>query len=247
MQLSGLAHLATKLGLKNKSGRPLDKNQISRMIKNPFYYGIMRTIDVYRPHMHGNLISKDLYDRIQDVINGNTKPSFTKQSDTFALNGIVFCGTCGGMMTLERHIKKSGKSYAYLKCNHQKGECHQGLIREEEVLDQIQTEIFDKLHIDKETLALVQKEVRKNIEKDKEEELLLKKQTEMKLAEIQVKKEKCADLIMNGIYTEDIFKMQMARLAQNELELRQLLKEQSLVDVEINEMVDCVLDFAANA
>ena len=39
----------------------------------------------------------------------------------------------------------------------------------------------------------------------------------------------------------------MLKLAQNEMELRQLLKEQSLVDVEINEMVDCVLDFAANA
>ena len=245
--LSGLAHLATKLGLKNKSGRPLDKNQIARMIRNPFYYGVMKTIDIYRPHIHGNLISKELFDRIQDVIHGVEKPSFTKQSDTFALNGIVFCGTCGGMMTLERHTKKSGKSYVYLKCNHQKGECHQGLVKEEDVLDQIQTEIFDKLHIDKDTLALIQKEVRKNIEKDKEEELLRKKQTEMQLAEIEVKKGKCADLVMNGVYTEDVFQKQMLKLAQNEMELRQLLKEQSLVDVEINEMVDCVLDFAANA
>ena len=245
--LNGLAHLATKLGLKNKSGRPLDKNQIARMIRNPFYYGVMKTIDVYRPHMHGNLISKELYDRIQDVIHGVEKPSFTRQSDTFALSGIVFCGTCGSLMTPERHTKKNGKSYTYLKCSHYHSYCRQAPVNEIDILDQIQAEIFDKLHIDKDTLALIQKEVHKNIEKDKEEELLRKKQTEMQLAEIEVKKGKCADLVMNGVYTEDVFQKQMLKLAQNEMELRQLLKEQSLVDVEINEMVDCVLDFAANA
>ncbi len=114
------------------------------MIHNTFYYGVMRTIDVYRAHTCGNLITKELFDKIQEVASGKCKPSFTKRADTFIFSGLLRCAICGCAITPERHTKNNGKTYTYLRCFHYDHNCKQLLLNKNVVLQQIKEKIFDK-------------------------------------------------------------------------------------------------------
>ena len=93
----------------------------------------------------------------------------------------------------------------------------------------------------------IKRESRKALEKEHEEALLIKKQTEQQIAEIEFMKGRYVELVAKGTLTEDIYKQKMTEIAQQETELKSLLKSRSVIDSEINEMVDCVADFAANA
>ena len=95
-------------------------------------------------------------------------------------------------------------------------------------------------------MRLVQKEARKVFEKEHEEALLIKKQTEMQLAEVEIKKGKCVDLLLDGTLDKTTYDKKVSELALQEVELKEALKSRSLVDGEINEMVDSVLEFAGN-
>ena len=54
----------------------LNKNcQVQHMLKNPFYYGVMRVKKKFYPHKYPPLITKDLWDRLQDVMNNRARAS----------------------------------------------------------------------------------------------------------------------------------------------------------------------------
>ena len=216
-------------------------------IHNTFYYGVMRTIDVFRPHTCGNLISKDLYDKNQEIITGNsTRQSFTKQSDTFLFNGLLRCATCGCTITPERHTKKSGKSYTYLRCYHHTADCHQELVNEDIILKQVKEEIFDKLKINKKMLELIKVEVRKNIEKEHEQTLILKSQTEKKLEELNFQKNRCVDLLIDKTIDKQAYDMKISEIANIEANLKQKIAAYNIEDNQINQIVNSVIDFASN-
>ncbi len=244
--LSKLANLANTLGLKTKKGLPIKKKHIDNIIHNPFYYGIQSIKGVLRPHIHGNIITKELFDKVQDVAQGRYKASFTKKVSTFPLNGLIYCEKCGGQMTCERHIKKSGKEYVYLKCNHYYGNCDQKAIKEEVILSDIKRDIIDKLSFDNETLDLILKESKKVFEKDNEEALLLKKQSEMQLKEIQSKKSKCVDLLIEGALDKSSYDKKISELANEEIILKERLNTYSEVDANIEQDIKNVIEFAGN-
>lgn len=41
------------------------------------------------------------------------------------------------MITSEQHTTKKGTVHTYLKYNHNKGECHQGLVKESDLIEQL--------------------------------------------------------------------------------------------------------------
>ena len=103
-----------EMGLLNnwRSDKPLTTSQVEDMIKNPFYYGVMRWLSNLYPHNYPPLISKELFDKCQEVSSGwNKKP--TKYGDKpFVFRGLISCKHCGCTITPE--IKK-GK-YVYYHC-----------------------------------------------------------------------------------------------------------------------------------
>ena len=252
--LQKLADLANSMGLKTDffktkaNKKLLDKKNIDNMLHNPFYYGIMRNKDGIYPHIHGNLITKELWDKVQEIASGKYRPGLRVQKHTFAFSGIIHCATCGYAMTPERHTKKSGKEYVYLKCSHKPHiKCNQPMVNEQIVFEQLEADVFQKLYADPRTLKDIKQKVRKAIEKEHEEALMLKKQTEQQLAEIDFMKGRYTQLLAKGTITEEMYKQQMNEVVEKEAELKDLLKSRSIIDSEIVEMVDCVADFAGNS
>ncbi|MHB0912949.1 MAG: recombinase zinc ribbon domain-containing protein, partial [Armatimonadota bacterium] len=79
--------------------------------------------------IHQPLISKELWDKVQEVMAGKGKRNTHRQKHDWAFHGLVSCGHCGSAMVAE--IKK-GK-YVYYHCTGYKGKCPEKYVREEEL------------------------------------------------------------------------------------------------------------------
>ncbi len=115
--LNDLVGVARKAGLEHPLFRkPLGLGGVHRILRNPFYYGLVRWKNEVVIGKHEPLISKALFDRVQAVM-GDSKRPHTKK---VAFVGFALCGHCGGPITAESHLKtqKNGveRSYVYYRC-----------------------------------------------------------------------------------------------------------------------------------
>ena len=115
-------------GLRGKTGNRIGKSSIDLLLKNPIYYGAFRWKGKLYQGSHAPLISKDLFDRVQSVLNGKNHPSIQKIG--FAFNNLITCGICDCKVLGERKKNK----YNYYHCTFSKGR-HNGVgyIREEKL------------------------------------------------------------------------------------------------------------------
>ena len=136
--LLGTQKLSLSLGLVSRGkGKPLAVSFFKELLKNPFYYGVFRLKGELYQGIHEPIISKQLFDKVQEVLKAKGKPRKSKEQKYFAFRGIFACGECGRMVTAEKHVKPSGLAYTYYRCTKKNTVCHQKYIEEKELVQQL--------------------------------------------------------------------------------------------------------------
>ena len=94
--LKDVTRMAREAGLTSRrsSGR-VPKNTIHKTLQNPVYYGDMRWRGVTRRGTHLPLVSRELWERVQDALSGRSVASRHRQKHDFAFSGLMKCGHCG--------------------------------------------------------------------------------------------------------------------------------------------------------
>ena len=115
-----------------KSGRKIPKSVVHSILKNPIYYGEFLWNGKSYAGTHEPIVSRELFDRVQDVLEEKGKRPTGQQKHSWPFQGLLSCGHCGCAMVAE--IKK-GK-YVYYHCTGNKGKCPEKWVREEEVARQ---------------------------------------------------------------------------------------------------------------
>ena len=139
-------------GLRSRSGRKYYKSKIHKILNDPFYCGIMEHDGQKYLGKHEQIISKKLFDNVQEVITG--KAHTKRQVIPFAFRGILRCANCGCQLTA---TQKKGK-HTYYYCTNGKGNCaeHKAYINETDLSKELQG-IFDELIFDDKCIELVYK------------------------------------------------------------------------------------------
>ena len=125
----------------SRSGKPLVLASVEHILKNPFYYGHFQYRGEVYQGSHKPMISKKLFDQIQEALVANGKPRKKRGPKNFQFLGFATCGECGYAITAERKIKKSGRLYHYYHCTFKSktARCSQtSFLREEELTRQVQ-------------------------------------------------------------------------------------------------------------
>jgi len=141
--LEKLASMAGESGLFSRNSMSINKAGIHRILKNPIYYGEFIWKEKRHLGKHDPLITKKLFDQVQEVFAKANHPKETKRQIAFA--GLVKCGRCGCAMTPE--VKK-GK-YIYYHCTQFKGKCDNTYVREER-LSQLLADVVKQVRIGRE-------------------------------------------------------------------------------------------------
>lgn len=94
------------LGLKTRRERPVTKQTLSRALRNPVYAGWVVSGDAKVKGLHQPLVSQDLFDAVQDALNGKTATGapappvvHKKVNDDFPPKGFVKCAGCEKKLT----------------------------------------------------------------------------------------------------------------------------------------------------
>lgn len=99
-------------GLRGKTGKPLSLEAVSIMLHNPFYAGIINIRKTNRVFegIHTPLITKELYDTVQAMIEGRVFARPVRH--TFTFRRLIKCATCGYSLIGERR-----KGHVYYRCH----------------------------------------------------------------------------------------------------------------------------------
>jgi len=156
-QLSGrkvCRWLKEDLNFKTKNGKHLSLANIYRLLKTTFYYGMFeypRDSGNFYTGRHSPIISKDLFDKVQQQI--SIERHIRENNKEFAFTKLLKCGLCSSGITADEKFKKlkdgSTKRYVYYGCTRSKNlYCKCGYIREEELINQF-IKIINKVNINK--------------------------------------------------------------------------------------------------
>ena len=122
------------LGLRNHRGGKLSINGVSKILRNPFYIGMIKVESSGQVFngIHEPLISTALFDRVQAILDGKLNAR-TKKHD-FLFRRFLTCKHCGRSL-----IGEIQKGNVYYRC-HTKG-CPTTSIREDVIDEQIQSDL----------------------------------------------------------------------------------------------------------
>ena len=110
--LHALADELYKRGLRSNTGKKVGVNRLAEILRNLFYIGIIRMKGSGESYVgvHEPIVSKDLFDRVQDVLDGKlaTRPL----THDFLFRRTIVCAHCK-----YRLIGETKKGYIYYRCH----------------------------------------------------------------------------------------------------------------------------------
>jgi len=123
-----VAKLARGWGLTfRKSGAPVSTATVHNILRNRFYCGdFVWDGRTYRG-AHQALLTRDLWHRVQDVLDGRNAIHPKRRKHQFLFAGLIRCGHCGCILVGE--IKKG--RYVYYHCTGNRGKCPEPYTRQE--------------------------------------------------------------------------------------------------------------------
>jgi len=148
---SSLAEELHALGLRNKSGHRLERNFLGRLLRNPFYMGVIRIEKTSQTYLgaHKPLVSKKLFEQVQSVLLGNFTGIKTKHE--FVFRQLLSCKLCGRSL-----IPESQKGHTYYRC--QGKLCPTKCVREE-LIEQAVVQNLKALQLDPKDHTFLKKKI----------------------------------------------------------------------------------------
>ncbi len=205
--IAELQKLATASGLVSKRRKkPLSMSNVHRILTNAFYYGLFFYKGEPFQGAHAPIITKELFDRVQEMLKLKSKPRLGK-NHYFVFRGLIRCGECGCTITAEEQ-----KGHHYYHCTKKKGLCSQkGFIREERLAQWI-SEAIEKVHLEEKSYKAMIEELEREKGLLEAEKIHSGRVRDIRLQEINEKLSRLLDLFVEGAISADEYKAKKASL-----------------------------------
>ena len=232
---------------KRIGGNPLGRSTVFRILGNPFYMGLIKLEDgrTY-PGAHPPMVSREEFEQAQTILGRPMRPR--PQRHEFPFTGLMRCGNCGGSITAEAHVKKSGKRFVYYRCSRRVKDrpCREPAIPAPKLMAQFgsllrHVEIPTKIH------AWLVREASADIEREaarREHVLAALKQA---VADAAREQDTLLTLRLRNLLTDEEFQNKRRELAESRQKLEDRLQAAEHGAGELGAQLRAVFDFAARA
>jgi len=215
--LRQIRELVTELGFRSQKEQVLSISNIHDILRNPIFCGLLRYGGEIYEGKHKPIITKKLFDSVQEVMMRKSKPK-GKGLKEYLYRGFFHCGECGCFITTETQ-----KGHNYLRCTKRKNPCLQKYVREEIITSQIREEIKKvSLPLDWANWMIVENEKDRQSENQSSKIFSQKTKDEISLLDSKIEK-------LMSLYLENGLSIEEYRDSKNILvNQKQLLKEKLL-------------------
>jgi site-specific DNA recombinase len=133
-----------------RTGAPVPVSTVHTILRNRLYSGDFDWNGKRFAGNHTPIVSRDLWEQVQDVLDGRHARKNRRSKHDFAFSGLITCGHCGCALVGE--IKK--QRYVYYHCTGFRGKCPEPYVREE-VIERQFAAVLGKMNFDDEVLGWV--------------------------------------------------------------------------------------------
>jgi len=217
--LASLRDWLNEKGLKTrKYKKKITKHGLEVVLHNSFYYGLMKWNGVSYRGKHEPIISKALFDRVQERFASRHRPN--PRGLFFEFKGIgLKCGYCGCSIVAERQFANKDKDYYfYYHCSESKGKCQQTWFREEELEKQF-AEAIGQLQIDDQVIGLIKAALKKSHEDEEEFVKTELTRLQSEYSRNETKLHKVYEDKLEGVIDEGFFKSKYEAIQQRQIEI----------------------------
>ena len=224
--------------------QPLNLSRVHEMLSSPYYAGTVSYRGKQYPGRHEPLISQELFDQVQAVLQAHGHAGERDRKHQHYLKGTIRCGTCGSGLTYSRN-KGNGGIYEYFVCpRNQRGECPQSY----QPVDLVENAVEDHYA----TVSLTEAErdeVRQAISDDLGERVATAKQEVDRcrgvLQEIREQERKLLNMHYADRITGELFDDEQARLRLRRQDAEALIARLNLSYGDIAEALDYALEIVS--
>ena len=214
--LDMLADKMYSLGLRTRSGGKLEKEKMSRLLKNKFYIGLIEVKGRVFTGRHESLVPVSLFEKVQAQMSKRTSPKTQKNEYKFL--HILTCGLCG--KTLRTMTAKH--RYHYYACRNKA--CQMSTIKESEV-EQLILDELEKIRFNSEEITSMVEIVRES-----KKSLVISLQEREKAITLQLNNTKAKlssliDMQLTNPLPEDTFNQKRNQLVSEEQKQKSQLAE----------------------
>ncbi len=229
--LKDMANYMNDLGLRHKRRAKsfrIRPQSAGRIFRHKFYTGILtsKTYKLEVQGQHSPMISQAQFDEVQDILDGRNVrniPAQRKVRDNtdFPLRRIVKCGKCGSGLTGAWSKGRKAK-YPYYRCGKP---CNSKSIRWQDVHNEL-INVLRSIEVKPQTKALFEYCFASTFKARKEVLQQRKKRVNADISKFKESKKTIVKKNLAGIYSDEIYKEQMAMVASKLNRLTMLKQEQ---------------------
>lgn len=144
-------------------------------------------------------------------------------------------------------LRKVAENNTYLRCTHSNGCCHQGLVSENLLLQQLDDEVFSKLRLSKNILEPLKKCVQKKLLEESEANTIVKRKITVELNNLEAKERRVKDSFFDGDITREEWQEEKVNIATKKEELKHTSEKYVEISKEIKTTINELLDIASLA
>lgn len=198
-------------GLQNDRRMPLTKGGVEKVLRNPFYFGLIRintTGETY-PGIHEPLISASLFDRVQLIRAGKTPKRVVKHDHTF--RRLFRCQRCQRMMTAELQ-----KGHVYYRC-HAPG-CPTNCVREETITAAV-VRLLSRVRFSDEAVVQLLQAAEERWQRSKGTDV--KKALQVQLFQADARLERLTDAVVDQVIDRQTYLKRKEKLLAEKIRLQE--------------------------
>ena len=206
--LKELVEMMYDKGLRSRFGNKVYKSTIHKVLTNPFYCGLIKLNGKYHAGTHKAVISREIFDQVQDIMNSKNKSR--KKTHNFTYRGYMTCNNCGCALTA---IKKKGHTYYY--CTNGKGICdeHKKYLRSE-LVDKLMAKVLKKIEFRQEDIEFMYRASKEKLGQDKNQSEVVLQNLQKQLKLTRERQNRLLDSYLAGFITEAVHNEKMQKLNQ---------------------------------
>jgi site-specific DNA recombinase len=194
-------------GFRSRKAHKVGKSAIGKILHTHFYYGYFEWKDkVYRGN-HDPIISKDLFEKVQEVLSPKKKRGYKHD---FAYVGLMKCGECGNGITAETQ-----KGHVYYRCTKPNGakHCSQKFVREEVITEQLE-EVIKAVSLGLQKIKVIKEVMSESLEDESEYHQQSLDALNTQYNELQTQSSKLLDLYIKEKIKEEAYNNKSVELDQ---------------------------------
>ena len=207
VSIVGLAEELEDLGLTTRPsakrrGAPLSTSQLAIVLRDPYYCGVLRYKGELFAGRHEPLITKDLFLKVQDILDERAMRGQRDRDHHHYLKGIFFCARCGDEGRSNRlvftEVPRRGNVYEYFFCRgRQDGSCDLPYIPARE-LEEATARTFGAIEISAHTAKRMSKDVAKVLEANTVLNTQMRASIKRQLDKVRAREARILDLAADG-------------------------------------------------